>query len=88
MKIEYSKKFLKELALIPSESRIPIEKFIFEIFPQFNNIYECNRIVPMKGYKDYFKIRFGNYRVGIKKEGDFIIVKRVLHRKEIYKYFP
>ena len=42
----------------------------------------------MKGYRDYFKIRFGNYRVGLKKEGDNIIVKRVLHRKEIYKYFP
>ncbi len=88
MKIVYSKKFLKELTLIPSESRTHIEKFIFEILPQLEDIYENGRIESMKGYKNYFKIRFGNYRVGLKKEEDNIIVKRVLHRKDIYKYFP
>lgn len=88
MKIEYCKKFLRELALVPLESRTPIEKFIFEVLPQLKNIYENNKIQSMKGYRDHFKIRFGNYRVGLKKEGDNIIVKRVLHRKEIYKYFP
>ena len=65
MKIVYSKKFLKELALIPSESRTHVEKFIFEILPQIKNVYESDKIESMKGYKDYFKIRFGNYRVGL-----------------------
>lgn len=88
MKIEYCKKFLSELSLIPFVSRIPIEKFIFEILPQLENIYESKKIQSMKGYRDYFKIRFGNYRVGLKKEGNNIILMRALHRKEIYKYFP
>ena len=42
----------------------------------------------MKGYKDYFKIRFGDYRVGMKKENNIIIVETVKHRREIYKFFP
>ena len=42
----------------------------------------------MTGYKNYFKIRFGDYRVAIKKENHTIIVETVKHRKEIYKYFP
>ncbi len=88
MKVEYSKKCVHELALIPSTTRISIEKFIFETLPQLEYLHESNKIESMKGYKNYFKVRFGDYRVGPKKENDIIIVVRVLHRKEIYKYFP
>jgi mRNA interferase RelE/StbE len=42
----------------------------------------------MKGYPGYYKVRFGTYRVGIKLENDTLILERVLHRKEIYKFFP
>ncbi len=42
----------------------------------------------MIGYKKYYKIRFGDYRVGLKKENDTIVIETVKHRKEIYKYFP
>ncbi len=88
MIVEYSKQSLKDLALIPSKSRISIEKFIFEELPASANITESKKIESMKGYNDFFKVRLGNYRVGLQKESNRIIVKRVLHRKEIYRYFP
>ena len=88
MRVEYSKQFLKELARIPSKTRVSIEKFIFDELPDLNNISESRKIESLKGYKDFFKIRFGNYRVGLLKENEIIVVRRVLHRKEIYRYFP
>jgi mRNA interferase RelE/StbE len=30
----------------------------------------------------------GNYRIGIRLESNILYLGRVLHRKEIYKYFP
>ena len=42
----------------------------------------------MTGYKNYFKIRFGDYSISIKKQDDIIIIETIKHRKEIYKYFP
>ena len=60
----------------------------FEALPKLKYLQESKKIEAMKGYRNYFKARFGNYRVGFKKEDDIIIVVRVLHRKEIYKYFP
>ena len=42
----------------------------------------------LKGEGGYYRIRFGNYRIGIKIEGDLVIFIRALHRKEIYRYFP
>jgi len=88
LKVEYPKKFLKDLARIPSQTRVHIEHFVFEELPSLDSINQVGKIEQMKGYSEYFKIRFGNYRIGLKLEADKVILKRVLHRKEIYRYFP
>lgn len=88
MKVVYSKKCLKELASIPHPIRQKIEGFVFQELPSFKNVYDTNKIESLKGYKNYYKIRFGNFRVGLKIMEDTIIVLRVLHRKDIYKKFP
>ena len=88
MKIEYRKKFLKELAKIPSNTREKIEKFVFVELPGFTNIFESGKIEQMKGYSSYYKIRFRDYRVGLKLENDTVILERALHRKDIYRYYP
>lgn len=44
----------------------------------------------MKGYKDKYKIRVGDYRIGLTldQETQTILFQRVAHRSEIYKIFP
>ena len=88
MQVEFRKKFLKELSKLPNPYQSNIEEFVFDILPNYNSLSEIGKIEKMKGYKDYFKIRFGDYRVGIKKENNIIIVETVKHRREIYKFFP
>ena len=88
MEVIIKKKFLKELSKLPNEYADVIEKFIFNKLSTYNNLSEIGKVEKMTGYKNYFKIRFGDYRVGIKKENDIIIIETVKHRKEIYKYFP
>ena len=88
MTIKFHKKFLKDLASIPSTDRIPIEQFVFVEIQKYDTIYTAKRFEQMKGYNAYFKIRFGNYRAGVKYENDTLTFERVLHRKEIYRFFP
>jgi mRNA interferase RelE/StbE len=88
MQVEIKKKFLKELSRLPNEYADTIEEFIFDKLPACNNLSEIGKVEKMTGYKNYFKIRFGDYRVGIKKENNIIMIETVKHRKEIYKYFP
>ena len=88
MKIEYRKNFLKELSKIPSNTREKIEKFIFSELPELDTIFESGKIEQMKGYPQYYKMRFGVYRVGLKLENDTVIFERALHRKNIYRYYP
>jgi mRNA interferase RelE/StbE len=88
MKIDYRKSFLKELSKIPSETRLRMENFVFEKLPKANSIFEIGIVEQMKGYRSYYKVRFGSYRIGFKMENDTVIFERALHRKDIYRYFP
>lgn len=88
MNVEYRKRFLKELARIPPAQRREIEVYVFEDLLALKSISESGKIERMKGYPGYYKIRFGDYRVGIRMEGEKVILERLLHRKDIYRYFP
>lgn len=89
MQIVYTKTFLKDLAkVIPVKRRQQIEKFVFEDLPVIESLVHAGNIEKMTGYKNHYKVRFGDYRVGIFKNNNIIELQRVLNRKEIYKFFP
>lgn len=88
MKVEYRKKFLKELAQLPQNPRVEVEKFVFEILPEASTLASLGKVEQMKGYKHFFKTRFGNYRLGLQLVEEVLIVEIIAHRKEIYKFFP
>ncbi|MEM8718071.1 MAG: type II toxin-antitoxin system RelE/ParE family toxin [Cyanobacteria bacterium P01_G01_bin.39] len=54
------------------------------------NPFELGYLSKMKGYKDKYKIRVGDYRIGlsIDKKNKTTICQRVAHRREIYQIFP
>lgn len=43
-------------------------------------------IKPLGG--PYYRIRVGNYRLGIRIDGETVLFVRCLHRREIYRDFP
>jgi len=88
VKVKYQKKFLKELARIPLKRREQIEKFVFEEVPTMKSLTESGNIEQITDYPGYYKVRFGDYRVGIRVENDTVSFERVLHRKDIYRFFP
>lgn len=89
MQVVFTKTFLKDLAKVfPANRRKQIEYFVFEELQNINSLEEIGSAEKMTGYKDFYKIRFGDYRIGIYKSEKSIELRRVLNRKEIYKYFP
>lgn len=42
----------------------------------------------LSGYQDYYRIRLGDYRIGLELAEGVVTLIRCLHRKDIYKYFP
>ncbi len=87
MRLEFKESFLRDLKKI-KERKIKQEiKKLIETVEQAS-LNEVKDVKKIKGYKDFYRIKMGNYRVGIKKTKDSIIFVRILHRKDIYKYFP
>jgi mRNA interferase RelE/StbE len=88
-KVEYTKKFLKELADLPQDVQARIEPIVFQEL-ESENPFELGYLQKMKGYDDKYKIRVGDYRIGISldKETQTLICQRVAHRKDIYRTFP
>lgn len=61
---------------------------VIENCQQSSKFSQIRGIKKLQGSSEYYRIRIGNYRLGIQIIGNLIIFERCLHRKEIYKYFP
>ncbi len=88
-KVEYTKRFLKELAAMPLEIQRRVELIVFQEL-ESDNPFELGYIEKLKGYTDKYKIRVGDYRIGItiERETETLICQRIAHRKDIYRIFP
>ncbi|BAY21808.1 hypothetical protein NIES2100_15660 [Calothrix sp. NIES-2100] len=88
-KVEYTKRFLKELAALPVEIQSRVEPVVFQEL-ESENPFELGYLEKLKGYTDKYKIRVGDYRIGITvdQETKTLICQRVAHRKDIYRIFP
>lgn len=89
MRTIYTELFLKDLKTLkstPYYTRIRV--LCFDSIPELQSWREINHLKKMEGYSHYYRIKQGDYRIGIKIEADTIVFMRVLHRKEIYREFP
>ena len=87
--VEYTKRFLKDLAELPKDIKVRVETIVFEEL-EVENLFDLGYLEKMKGYSDQYKFWVGDYRVGvtIEKNTATLICKRVAHRREIYRIFP
>lgn len=88
-RVEYTKRFLKELSKLPKEFRIQAENIVFQELLS-GNPFNLGYLEHMAGYPNKYKIRIGKYRIGISidKSNQLIICQRIAHRRDIYKIFP
>ena len=47
-----------------------------------------SQLKRLQGHPTFYRIRIGDYRLGLHVEGGLITCVRCLHRSEIYRYFP
>lgn len=89
MKVRFDKSFYKDLSKISDKSvALEVTEIIAEI-EAATTFSDIRNLKKLKGYKNAFRLRLGDYRIGIliveQNTVDFI---RILSRKDIYKYFP
>ena len=89
MKVLYREAFLKDLKKLKGTHYYDkIKKLVFQTLPEVNSLSDAMGIKALKNAQNKYRIRVGDYRIGIKVENDTVEVMRVKHRKEFYRYFP
>ena len=88
MKVQFRASFAKDLRSIKSKGIISRIKEVIGQVEKAQSLQETPSIKKLKGGRNYYRIRVGEYRIGLVIEGDEISFVRCLDRKEIYRYFP
>ncbi len=88
MLVEFLVTFEKDLSKIKDKNVLDQIKQLLDLIDSAKNLGEIPNIKKLKGELNSYRIRIGNYRVGFFLMKNKIIFKRLLHRKDIYKYFP
>ena len=84
----YENSFWKDIKKIIDHTLMEkIEQTILSI-QKADSIKDIPRLKKMKGYKIHYRIKIGNYRIGIKIENETVTFIAFGHRKDIYKFFP
>jgi mRNA interferase RelE/StbE len=77
----------KDSKKLPKHIKRDLEQLVLK-FIEADALKEISGIKKLKGHPNAFRVRIKNYRLGFFAEGDSLVLSRILHRKEIYRYFP
>ncbi len=89
MEIKYDKNFVRDIRKLKNPVVAADIKKVIDTAEQASNIYEIKNIKKMEGFTSYYRIRLGDYRLGLELESDQILVfLRCMHRRDVYKKFP
>jgi len=88
MKVAFKKAFLKDLKRLPPDAYQKVIRLVFHEVPNVDHVQDIKNVRKITRDKNYFRIRVGHYRIGFEYRVDELVFMRVLHRKDIYRYFP
>ncbi len=88
MQIEFTRKFRKQIEGLNDRTiRLKVLSIIDAVVVA-EKMVDFPNLKKLTGYKNQYRIRLGNYRIGISINDQTVIFAALDHRSTIYKYFP
>ena len=89
MKVHTSKHFQKDFKACPVEIQRKA-KAVYESLADCKKLADIPHLEKLvEKNRNYFRVRISSYRLGFElKEGGEIELLALMHRKEIYRFFP
>ena len=88
MKVEYHKSFERDLWRVRDRNLLNRVKAALNELEDSESLEALSNIKAMKGHPEYFRVRIGDYRLGLKRIDDGVRIIRFLSRGDIYRKFP
>lgn len=88
MRVQFKRSFLKDVeGLRNSTLRKRVRAAIKQV-EEAAALEDVDNLKKLRGGDRYYRIRVGDYRLGLLLQEDSIIFVRCLHRKDIYRHIP
>jgi mRNA interferase RelE/StbE len=91
MEIILKKQFIKEVSRLPIKIQTSVREILDKIekAETFKNIdIDIKRMEGQKADENYYRVRVGQYRIGIEVIDPKVIIITILSRGDVYKKFP
>ena len=88
MKTAFRESFARDLKGVREKKLLNRVREAIETIENADSLSVLLNLKKLKGEKNYFRLKVGNYRIGIVVESDTVVFVRFLARKDIYRYFP
>lgn len=88
MKVEYHKSFERDLRRIRDRNILNRVKTLLLELEDADGLDSVADVKAMKGFPGYFRIRIGDYRMGLRRTDSGVRILRFLSRGDIYRKFP
>jgi mRNA interferase RelE/StbE len=88
LRVEFRESFLRDIQKLKDRSLLPRIREAIADAEAAATIQSIPGLKRLKGGSNYFRLRIGDYRIGIVQEPKALVFVRVMHRREIYRYFP
>ncbi len=88
MNVEFKKSFLKDLERVTDKALRERVKQVIKRIEKAQTLHEVENIRKLRSSGQYYRIRIGDYRLGLALQGQTVTFVRFLHRKDVYRYFP
>jgi mRNA interferase RelE/StbE len=87
LRVRFKASFASDLRAIKDKSLLERVKELITTVESAETLLDITNLKKLRGGA-YYRIRLGDYRVGLVVEENAIVFVRVLHRREVYRYFP
>lgn len=88
MNVEFKGSFLKDLKNIKDKNLLSRVQAAILMVEQAGTIQEVVNCTKLQGSNNYYRMRIGDFRIGLAVEDDVATFVRFLSRGDIYKHFP
>ena len=88
MKILYLRQALKDVNKIKNDKLKSKLLDVVNDLKLAESLSEIKNVKSMSGHSDAYRIRIGDYRLGIYYYEDTVTIARFVKREDIYKLFP
>jgi mRNA interferase RelE/StbE len=86
--VQFKESFVRDLRNIKDKGFITRDRELIALVEQAPHLGQVANLKKLRGGGNYYRIRVGDYRIGLIVEDDAVTFVRFLHRKDIYRYFP